>query len=93
MQIGKILQSYTKNLQEIKTSKMKNNSQLSDFSRKKISRKEAIKKTGYMALSTATMMILLNKNAQAQGNGNGHCDGTGPYTSCQDFGGNEDTGD
>ena len=38
--------------------------QVSDFSEKKISRKEAIKKTGYMAASTATMMILLNENAQ-----------------------------
>jgi hypothetical protein len=35
---------------------------------KKISRKEAIKKTGYVALSSATMMLLLSKpeNAQAQ---------------------------
>jgi hypothetical protein len=34
----------------------------------KISRKEAIKKTGYVALSAATMMLLLSKpeNAQAQ---------------------------
>lgn len=33
---------------------------------KKITRKEAIKKTGLMAASTATMMILLNsKKAQA----------------------------
>ena len=60
---------------------------LSDFSKKKISRKEAIKKTGYMAASTATMMILLNENAQGmsiirdplqkqngKGKGNGaHC--------------------
>lgn len=30
---------------------------------KKITRKQAIKKTGYMAVSAATMMILLNKNA------------------------------
>lgn len=34
---------------------------------KKISRKEAIKKTGYIALSAATMMLLLNSSAQAQG--------------------------
>ena len=34
---------------------------------KKISRKEAIKKTGYIALSAATMMLLLNSPAQAQG--------------------------
>ena len=32
---------------------------------KKISRKEAIKKTGYVALSAATMMLLLNSSAQA----------------------------
>lgn len=78
---------------ERKDKEIKKN-QVSDFSGKKISRKEAIKKTGYMALSTATMMILLNKSANANGNGNGngngHCDGTGPYTSCQDFGGNGD---
>jgi hypothetical protein len=30
-----------------------------------ITRKQAIKKSGYMALSVATMMLLLNKNAQA----------------------------
>ena len=33
---------------------------------KKISRKEAIKKTGYMAVSAATMMILLSSPSQAQ---------------------------
>jgi len=33
---------------------------------KKITRKQAIKKTGYMAVSAATMMILLNKNAKGQ---------------------------
>ncbi|MBL7967499.1 MAG: hypothetical protein JNK09_10905 [Prolixibacteraceae bacterium] len=30
-----------------------------------ISRKEAIKKTGYIAVSAATMMLLLNTNAEA----------------------------
>lgn len=35
-------------------------------SEKKISRKDAIKKTGYVALSAATMMLLLSKPAQAQ---------------------------
>lgn len=34
--------------------------QIADFEGKKISRKEAIKKTGYMAASAATMMILLS---------------------------------
>ena len=34
---------------------------------KKISRKEAIKKTGYIALSAATMMLLLKSPAQASG--------------------------
>ncbi len=43
--------------------------QKSDFLEKKITRKEAIKKTGYMAVSTATMMILLNKKAHARGTG------------------------
>lgn len=33
---------------------------------KKISRKEAIKKTGYIAVSAATMMILLSSPSQAQ---------------------------
>ena len=33
---------------------------------KKISRKEAIKKTGYIAVSAATMMILINSPSQAQ---------------------------
>mgnify|MGYP006305775997 CR=1 FL=1 len=57
---------------------------------KKITRKQAIKKTGYMAASAATMMILLNENAHGMtifhdpvqnqnGNGNGDCDG--PVTS------------
>ena len=31
-----------------------------------ITRKQAIKKTGYMALSAATMMMMLNTPAQAQ---------------------------
>lgn len=37
----------------------------------KITRKDAIKKTGYAALSAATMMILLSNNAQAGGNKSG----------------------
>lgn len=48
--------------------------QISDLSEKKITRKEAIKKTGYMAASTATMMILLNKNAQGKPKTSGHRD-------------------
>jgi hypothetical protein len=32
-----------------------------------INRKEAIKKTGYMALSAATMMLLINKPSKANG--------------------------
>lgn len=40
--------------------------QVADIEVKKISRKEAIKKTGYIAVSAATMMILLNSpKAQA----------------------------
>lgn len=38
---------------------------VSDIASKPISRKEAIKKTGYMAVSAATMMLLLNNPAQA----------------------------
>ncbi len=45
--------------------------QTTDFLEKKITRKEAIKKTGLVAASTATMMILLNKNAQACANTSG----------------------
>jgi hypothetical protein len=42
---------------------------LSDIDVKKISRKEAIKRTGYMAASAATMMILLSSPSQANGRG------------------------
>ncbi|MBV5313189.1 MAG: hypothetical protein JZU47_07820 [Prolixibacteraceae bacterium] len=38
---------------------------VADIASKPISRKEAIKKTGYMAVSAATMMLLLNNPAQA----------------------------
>lgn len=37
-----------------------------DMKENMISRKEAIKKTGYMAFSAATMMILLSSPSQAQ---------------------------
>jgi hypothetical protein len=38
-----------------------------DMAEKKITRKEAIKKAGYIAVSAATMMILLSSPSQAQG--------------------------
>ncbi len=34
--------------------------------KRKITRKEALKKTGFIAFSAATMMILLNKPGKAQ---------------------------
>lgn len=37
-----------------------------DLKGKKISRKEAIKKTGYMALSAATMMMMISNPNKAQ---------------------------
>jgi hypothetical protein len=37
-----------------------------DLEEKKISRKDAIKKTGLIAVSAATMMILLSNPAKAQ---------------------------
>jgi hypothetical protein len=40
---------------------------LSEIEDKKISRKEAIKRTGYIAVSAATMMLLLSTHAQAEG--------------------------
>jgi hypothetical protein len=40
---------------------------VSDIASKPISRKEAIKKTGYIAVSAATMMLLLSSPAQANG--------------------------
>ncbi len=39
--------------------------QIADFEEIKISRKDAIKKTGYLAASAATMMILLSSPSQA----------------------------
>ena len=38
-----------------------------NFEEKKISRKEAIKRTGYIAASAATMMVLLSSPSQAGG--------------------------
>jgi hypothetical protein len=43
------------------------NKAASDIATKPISRKEAIKKTGYIAVSAATMMFLLKSPAQACG--------------------------
>jgi hypothetical protein len=40
-----------------------------NFSERKITRKEAIKRTGYMAASAATMMVLLSNQSQAEGRG------------------------
>jgi hypothetical protein len=45
---------------------------VSDIASKPISRKEAIKKTGYMAVSAATMMLLLSNPAQASGGRGNH---------------------
>jgi hypothetical protein len=39
---------------------------VADLEEKKITRKEAIKKTGYIAVSAATMMILLSNPNKAQ---------------------------
>jgi len=39
---------------------------ISELEEKKITRKEAIKKTGYIAISAATMMILLSNPNKAQ---------------------------
>ncbi|MDP2334869.1 MAG: hypothetical protein Q8N05_00165 [Bacteroidota bacterium] len=40
--------------------------EIDNFQEKKISRKDAIKKTGYFAVSAATMMILLSNPNKAQ---------------------------
>lgn len=40
--------------------------ELVKFTEKKISRKEALKKTGYLAVSAATMMLLLSSPNKAQ---------------------------
>ena len=39
--------------------------EIENFETKKISRKDAIRRTGYIAASAATMMILLSKSSQA----------------------------
>jgi len=48
--------------------------EVTEFGEKKISRKDAIKRAGYFALSASTMMILLSKPNQADGS-------SGPETS------------
>ncbi len=50
-------------LQKNKTSKEVKEEQTSD--KRTMNRKEAIKKTGYIALSAATMMLLLSKPENA----------------------------
>jgi len=44
-----------------------------------INRKEAIKKTGYIALSAATMMLLLSKPSKANGGPISSPDGIDPW--------------
>jgi len=50
----------------IKHTKDVANDKLSEFKDKKITRKEAFKKSGYIAVSAATMMILLGNPQKAQ---------------------------
>lgn len=52
--------------------------QASGSSEKKITRKQAIKKAGLVAVSTATMMVLASNNAQARRNRHRNA---GPRTS------------
>jgi hypothetical protein len=47
--------------------------EIENFDKKKISRKDAIKRTGYIAASAATMMILLSKSSQANGPNTSQC--------------------
>jgi hypothetical protein len=66
-------------------------SEIENFDKKKISRKDAIKRTGYIAASAATMMILLSSPSNANGprtsapapppakNDNGNHGGRGPW--------------
>lgn len=42
------------------------NEKITDLKTKKMTRKEAIKKSGYIAVSAATMMILLSNPNKAQ---------------------------
>jgi hypothetical protein len=61
-----------KKKEEIKETKVIN------FAERKISRKDAIKRTGYMAASAATMMVLLSNQSQANGRGGAQ---TSPVTT------------
>jgi len=69
---------------------------VSDIANKPISRKEAIKKTGYMAVSAATMMLLLNNPAQANGGGSASVSvsvsGSHSKTQNSNKGGSKDSG-
>jgi hypothetical protein len=81
--------SFYKNFTNLKlTTKMEKNlskmeqKQDADVQEKKITRKQAIKKAGLIAASTATMMVMLNNNSQAMvvpkdgfkpGGGGKHC--------------------
>lgn len=58
-----------------------------NFSERKISRKEAIKKTGYMAASAATMMVLLSNQSQANRR---NCPESSPVTHGNNGWGNGD---
>lgn len=58
----------TQNLTDMKQQKNKNSKEVKDVkatNERTMSRKEAIKKTGYIALSAATMMLLLSKPDKA----------------------------
>jgi Ser-tRNA(Ala) deacylase AlaX len=69
--------------EEIKETKVIN------FSERMISRKEAIKRTGYMAASAATMMVLLSNQSQANGRGGAT---TSPVTGNHGNNGNHGNG-
>ena len=54
---------------------------ISGFKDKKITRKEAIRKTGYIAVSAATMLILLGSPNKAQAQGSAAPPGVWPPSS------------
>lgn len=62
-----------------------------NFADKKISRKEAIKRTGYVAASAATMMILLSSPSQAGGR-SGHQTSPAPVNHGNGNNGNHGNG-
>ncbi|MEI8114266.1 MAG: hypothetical protein WCI54_11575 [Bacteroidia bacterium] len=47
--------------------------EIENFGTKKISRKDAIRRTGYIAASAATMMILLSNQSKANGPNTSQC--------------------